>query len=95
METRLTPTRVESLAITHSVDSVSCGACHMAIIATDLGKTFVSHDIQEDDLLVDEDEVKMERLSSGIFKESEMYRDDTSNKRVVLMTWYVCQYSIW
>ena len=66
----------------------------MAIIATDLGKTFVSHDIQEDDLLVDEDEVKMERLSSGIFKESEMYRDDTSNKRVVLMTWYVCQYSI-
>ena len=91
MNNRMAPTRVETLAATHSVSSVSCGAFHIAIIATEVvdNSTVNSSDVQVDMMGGDEDVLKMERMDSEVFRYTySSNRDGGANSsRVVLMTW--------
>lgn len=80
MENCLLPTKVASLAATHSVSSVSCGAFHCAAIATEVVENSAdTTDVQVD--IRDEDDMKLMRMDSDVFRETE------SSNRVNLLTW--------
>lgn len=86
LERRLVPTRVDSLASSYSVESVSCGAYHTAAIATEIA------DSESDN---DTDRGRRDSVHVDLTGDNELFADEStrgigsSSKRVVLLTWYV------
>jgi hypothetical protein len=90
MENRLTATKVDSLAATHSVTSVSCGAFHAAVIATEVAESVSasSSDVHVDMLPGGEDRDESEMFNADIDSSFNSNRVASSaGKRIVLMTW--------